>query len=75
MYMCKTRGLSTAILMSLCFIEEITASSQTHTITLGEYLTFFFFFNESGRSHSLFVLEEVRAYYLHTQTHMHTFYF
>lgn len=41
--MCKTRGLSTAILMSLCFIEEITASSQTHTITLGEYLTFFFF--------------------------------
>lgn len=73
--MCKTRGLSTAISMSLCFIEEITASSQTHTITLGEYLTLFFFLKASGRSHSLFVLEEVRAYYLHTQTHMHTFYF
>lgn len=68
MYMCKTRGLSTAILMSLSSLwRKLCASSLARTLNLEEYfiLCFFFVFffslsKASGRSHSLFVLEAVR---------------
>lgn len=63
--MCKTRGLSTAVLTSLSILllwRKLSTSSLTHTLNMEEcfFFFFFFYFTTSGRSHSLFVLEAVR---------------